>query len=144
MNRNEEVAWHEILMAAQELGEQIVRSERIYEYQSAKQFLQDDTDAQFAMSQFEQAKRQWEETERYGIYHPTYQEALTLVQDAQIKMEQLTVVSQFKHAERNVDELLFHVSEMIAHSVSEEIKVPSNTMKQHSKGCGGSCNGGCG
>ena len=136
--------WNQILDTAFELGEQISRSESVLRYQINRDRMNKDIAVQNQIRSFDLAKQEWEETERFGIYHPSYQNALTRVQVEQDRLEGIQAVSDFKNAESSLDDLLFQISKVIASAVSEDIKVPGNRLELNSKGCGGSCNGGCG
>ena len=62
------------------------------------------------------------------------------VAKVQAELEAIEPVARFKQAEKNLDDLLHTMSERIAFSVSESIKVPGNDPLP-TKGCGsgGSC-----
>jgi len=46
--------------------------------------------------------------------------------------------------EQRLDDMLYDISKLIAHSVSETIKVPSNDPNPKGGGCGGGGSCGCG
>ena len=139
---NNEVTWHEIIEVAHELGEQLLQSQRLWEFQQSKRAMQSDTHVQQQIHHFQKAKQTWEDTDRYGMFHPSYQEALNRVQNEQEKLGSFDLVESFQKSEKALDDLLYRISETIARSVSEQIKVPGNQIQQ-SSGCGGNCNGGC-
>ncbi len=133
-----------VLDKASDLGELITRSQRSNEYLSARKRVYGQQNVQEKLQQFELHKQQWEETERYGHFHPQYREALDRVQQSQQALDALKDVQAYVSAESALDELLHAVSRTIAYSVSDQIKVPSNKLSDNAGGCGGNCNGGCG
>lgn len=131
----------ELLSQAYEVGDMINASAEVADYAYWKRQVEMDTDVQSALSRFAQLKEKFGETERFGHFHPNYHEALDAVKVAEEKLEQYDSVRRFKEAEAKLDDLLFSVSEAIAFSVSESIKVPSNNPLPTKSGCGsgGSC-----
>ncbi|MDF2670916.1 MAG: hypothetical protein K0R67_3222 [Paenibacillus sp.] len=130
----------ELLSQAYEVGDMINASAEAADYAYWKQQVESDAEIQAAVKQFAKLKEMFEETERFGHFHPNYHEALDAVKVAEVKLEGFEAVRLFKMAEAKLDELLFSVSETIAHSVSEAIKVPSNNPLPTKAGCG---TGGC-
>ncbi|GIP32925.1 YlbF family regulator [Paenibacillus sp. J2TS4] len=139
-----------LLIQAYELGDSINSSVEMAEYLYWKERLAEDEDAQSLIRQFAKKKEKFEECERFGHFHPDYHAALEEVQALQEQMHENSVIRFYQQAESRLDELLFDVSELIAYSVSESIKVPSNSPVPvsgcGSGGCGsgGSCSGNCG
>jgi cell fate (sporulation/competence/biofilm development) regulator YlbF (YheA/YmcA/DUF963 family) len=135
-----------ILMQAYEVGDLINRSLEAADYLYWKQVLEQDEAAQRSIRELAKLKDLFEETQRFGHYHPNYHEALDKVKAAESKLAELESVARFKEAEERLDELLYTVSETIAHAVSDTIKVPSNQLLPSEGGCshGGSCSGKCG
>lgn len=100
--------------------------------------------------QFDKKKELFEECQRFGHFHPDYHAALGQVQEIQNQLDSLESVRRFKLAEERLDNLLYSISQTIAHSVSDTIKVPSNDPLTSGGSCstgscstGGSCSGGC-
>ncbi|MDF2963146.1 MAG: hypothetical protein K0S39_4881, partial [Paenibacillus sp.] len=115
-----------------------------------KQRKDEDPQVKELVKLFNKKKELFEECQRFGHFHPDYHAALEQVKAIQEQLDNLESVKYFKQAEQRLDDLLFTVSQMIAHSVSDSIKVPSNEMQTggscSSGSCstGGSCSGGCG
>lgn len=139
-----------LLMQAYELGDWINSSAEMVDFLYWKQQISQDKEAGMLIQQFAKKKEKFEECERFGHFHPDYHAAMGEVSDFQEKMDNNEVIRNFKLAEERLDELLHAVSETIAFSVSETIKVPGNQLLASggcgSGGCssGGSCSGGCG
>lgn len=140
-----------ILMQAYDLGDMIKVSAETADYLYWKRRKDEDTEVQELVKLFNKKKELFEECQRFGHFHPDYHAALEQVQAIQNQLDSLESVREFKAAEQRLDELLYTVSEMIARSVSDTIKVPSNDPLAaggscSSGGCssGGSCSGNCG
>ncbi|MBP1999333.1 cell fate (sporulation/competence/biofilm development) regulator YlbF (YheA/YmcA/DUF963 family) [Paenibacillus shirakamiensis] len=134
----------EMLTYAYELGDMINSSECVADYLHWKRQVENDQNTQLLVKKLNARKELWEETQRFGHFHPNYHEAMDKVSEVEHELEQIEAVSRFKQAERELDDLLFQMSETIAFSVSDTIKVPSNDPSPKGGGCGsgGSC--GCG
>jgi cell fate (sporulation/competence/biofilm development) regulator YlbF (YheA/YmcA/DUF963 family) len=131
-----------LLNTAHDLSQSMLRSVQIADFLYWKSRLQVDHDATVWMKKLERAKDRFVECERFGHFHPNYHEALEAVQQIEHEGEQIESVKEFKRAEQQLDELLYDVSVLVAHSVSDSIKVPSNNPLPKGGGCGsgGSCN----
>ncbi|MBB6671145.1 YlbF family regulator [Cohnella nanjingensis] len=132
-----------------ELGDLIKHSAIAAEYAYWKERVDRNGDAQQLIREFARAKEQFADCERFGRFHPDYNEALDRVYAVETRLNAIEPVRRFKDAEAAVDQLLHEVSLTIARSVSETIKVPDNDPNPKAKGCGGggSCScgsGGCG
>jgi cell fate (sporulation/competence/biofilm development) regulator YlbF (YheA/YmcA/DUF963 family) len=134
-----------ILMHAYDVGDLINRSQEAADYLYWKRIMEQDAEAQRFIRELAKTKELFEETQRFGHYHPNYHEALERVRAAEEKLAAVESVARFKEAEERLDDLLYAVSETLARSVSDSIKVPSNKLEP-TGGCssGGSCSGKCG
>jgi cell fate (sporulation/competence/biofilm development) regulator YlbF (YheA/YmcA/DUF963 family) len=139
-----------ILLQAYELGDWINASKEVTDYLYWKNKMEHDAEVKQIRRIFAQKKQLFEECERFGHFHPDYNNAMEQVQAVQRQLADNEVWSQFNKAEMLLDDLLYTVSKTIAHSVSMTIKVPSNVMQPDngcsSGGCstGGGCSGKCG
>jgi len=131
---------------AGELGEMIKRSVYAAEYAHWKAVVGQDAEAQALIREFAKAKERFAECERYGRFHPDYNEALDQVYAWERRLNEVECIRRFKAAEEALDRLLYEVSLTLARAVSDTIKVPDNDPNP--KGCGNggrcSCSGGCG
>ncbi|HEY0827901.1 MAG TPA: YlbF family regulator [Bacilli bacterium] len=134
-----------ILNRAYEVGDLINSSVEVAEYHHWKLQLESSAEVQQMIAKFEKTKERFEECQRFGHFHPDYHSALEEVNLIQQNLAQFESVINFKLAEENLDDLLFKVSQTIALSVSETIKVPSNQLLPSGGGCGsgGGCSGKC-
>ncbi|AWB45178.1 regulator [Paenibacillus sp. CAA11] len=133
----------QMLIYAYELGDMINQSVCVAEYLYWKRLINQDEAIQALIKKLESKKELFEETQRFGHFHPDYHAAKDKVAEVEKELEQHEAVRRFKIAEQELDELLHQMSEMIAYSVSSSIKVPGN--ETHGKGgcaSGGKC--GCG
>ncbi|WP_253944828.1 YlbF family regulator [Paenibacillus sp. NEAU-GSW1] len=137
-----------LLLCAYELGDWINQSAEVADYLYWKEAVKQDEQVQQMMKGFAKAKELFEECQRFGRYHPDYHAAKDKVRSLQRELDGLEPVAKFKAAEQKVDTMLYEVSRVIAESVSETIKVPSNEgTAAGGCGSGGSCgcgSGGCG
>lgn len=134
----------QLLLQAYNVGDMINSSAEVAEYIRWKNAVERDSVIQSAVAAFAKAKLMFEDCERFGHFHPDYHAALEIVNKAQEKLDAFEAVRRFKEAEARLDDLLFSVSETIAHAVSETIKVPSNNPLPTGGSCStGGCSGGC-
>jgi len=138
-----------MLLNAYELGDMINRSAEVAEYSYWKQVVEEDEQVKQIVARFAKAKELFEETQRFGRYHPDYHDARKKVKAIRAELELLEPVRRYEEAERAVDQLLHDIASQIAGSVSDTIKVPDNNSSPKGGGCGsgGSCScgsGGCG
>ncbi|WP_106768196.1 YlbF family regulator [Paenibacillus faecalis] len=130
----------EVLTYAYELGDMINASAEVADYLYWKQAVDNDPEIQALVRKLEAKKELFEETQRFGHFHPNYHSAKDEVSAVEAELEQFEAVVRFKAAEKKLDDLLFKMSEKIAFSVSDTIKVPNNNPLP-TRGCasGGGC-----
>lgn len=116
----------EVLTYAYELGDMINASVEVADYLYWKQEVDRDPLIQSLIKKLESKKELFEETQRFGHFHPNYHSAMEEVAKVEAELEAIEPVARFKQAEKTLDDLLHTMSERIAFSVSESIKVPSN------------------
>lgn len=132
----------DVLDRSEQFSEIILHSKAMYDYEEARQDMFEDTESQKLIKAFNDIKVHYEDIERFGTYHPDYNEIMKNVRSTKREMDMNDKVATFKIAERNLQRLLDEVCELIAHSVSEEIKVPKDGAALTDGGC--SSSGGCG
>ena len=134
-----------ILMQAYDIGDMINSSEDVSTYLYWKSLVEESLEVKEIQSEFDRKKQLFEECERFGHYHPDYRQAKQDVLSVQDRLQNIEAYTQYKRAEENLDQLLYMVSDLVAKSVSDTIKVPSNKELSTSGGCssGGSCSGKC-
>ena len=131
-----------LLMKAYDIGDSIKASSEVAQYIHWKHEVDQLPEVKSLVRKLNDKKEIFEQCERFGHFHPEYHNALDKVKEVEAELEKIEAVAKFKQAENKLDDLLFEVSELIAYSVSDTIKVPSNNPLPHAKGCGsgGSCN----
>ncbi|AZK46977.1 YlbF family regulator [Paenibacillus lentus] len=130
----------ELLTCAYELGDMINNSTVVSEYLFWKRRVEEDPEIQVYKRKLAAQKELFEETQRFGHFHPNYHEAKDKVAEVEKELEQFEAVRNFKAAEKELDELLHQMSETIAYAVSDTIKVPSNDPNPIGGcGSGGKC-----
>lgn len=131
----------DILDRSEKLGKMILESDVMKAYYDAKQALQNDKEAQQLISAFNDIKVHYDDLQRFGRYHPDYNEIMREIRSTKREMDLNEKVAQFKVAERNLQRFLDEISEIVARSVSEHIKVPKDGAALSDSGCS---SGGCG
>lgn len=131
----------DILDKTDVVSRMIIASDVMNEYKNAYDTLQNDQEAQQLIRAFNRMKEHYEDVQRFGRYHPDYNEIMKNVRSTKRKMDMNPYVAAFKIAERNLQTFLDEISEQIAHSVSEHIIVPKDGLALTESGCS---SGGCG
>lgn len=131
----------DILDRSEQLGQMILESEDVEAYNRSRTALNNDQEAQQFIKDFQHIKFHYDDVQRFGTYHPDYNEIMKNVRATKRKMDMNDKVATFKIAERNLQKLLDDISEMFASSVSEEIKAPKDGAALTDSGCS---SGGCG
>ncbi|MFB5759431.1 YlbF family regulator [Paenibacillus medicaginis] len=130
----------EVLIYAYELGDMINESAEVSDYLYWKQRVAENPEIAEWIRKLEAKKELFEETKRFGHFHPNYHAAKEEIEAVEAQMEQFEEVRRFKQAEKALDDLLLEMSETIAFSVSDSIKVPSNDpLPKGGCGSGGKC-----
>lgn len=137
----------DVLDRAEELGEMILQSDVMEAYKESRKVLKENKESQQLIKAFTDVKTHYEDVQRFGRYHPDYNEIMKNVRSVKRAMDMNENVALFKVAERNLQKLLDDISEYIATSVSADIKAPKDGALLSDGGCasGGGCGtgGGC-
>ncbi|AXI08978.1 regulator [Oceanobacillus zhaokaii] len=131
----------EILDQSEQLGKMIMESEVMDDYKNRQVALYEDTEAQELIRAFTDMKQHYDDIQRFGRYHPDYNEIMKKVRSTKREMDMNEKVAMFKVAERNLQNLLDEISSYVALSVSEQIKAPKDGAALTDSGCGhgGAC-----
>ncbi|QHT46538.1 YlbF family regulator [Bacillus sp. SB49] len=132
----------DILDRSESIGRMVMNSDTMQHYQEAKSALANDKEAQKLIKRFADMKEHYEDVQRFGRYHPDYNSIMKEVRLVKREMDMHESVAQFKKAEREIQKLLDEISESVAFSVSEQIKVPKNGAALTDSGCSGGCGSG--
>ncbi|WP_077325966.1 YlbF family regulator [Virgibacillus siamensis] len=133
----------DILDYSESLGKMILNSETAEAYNDSRNALIEDEEAQRLIASFNDIKGHYEDVQRFGRYHPDYNEIMKKVRTAKREMDMNDKVAAFKIAERNLQKLLDEVSSYVALSVSEDIKAPKDGAALVHGGCGSGGKCGC-
>lgn len=131
----------DVLDRSEQLGKMVLQSDIMEAYQRARYSLNTDKEAQQLIKAFNDIKVHYEDVQRFGRYHPDYNDIMKNVRSTKRNMDMNSKVAAFKVAERNLQRFLDDISEIIASSVSDQIKVPKDGAALTDSGCSG---GGCG
>ncbi|MBW4083952.1 YlbF family regulator [Paenibacillus sp. S150] len=134
----------EVLTYAYELGDMINQSAEVSDYLYWKGRVDANPDIQAMIKRLQGKKELFEETQRFGHFHPNYHSAKDEVTAVEQELERFEEVIRFKQAEKTLDDMLHSMSETIAFSVSDSIKVPGNDPAPKGGGCGSGGKCSCG
>ena len=135
----------DILDKSEAVGQMVLQSEVKQAYDEAKKRMEQDNDAQKLIKEFNKMKELYEEVERFGRYHPDYSKIMKEMRVAKREMDMHETIATYKVAETNLQGLLDEISQIVAFSVSDKVKVPKDGALLTDGGCGcGSGSGGCG
>ena len=134
----------DLIDGSEYIGQMILKSDVMFNYIEAKNTLANDTESQSLITAFHDEKEKYEEVQRFGRYHPDYSDVMKTIRTTKREMDMNEKVAAFKIAERNLQALLDEVSERIAYSVSEQVKVPREGALLTDSGCGCGSGGSCG
>ncbi|UOQ85469.1 YlbF family regulator [Gracilibacillus salinarum] len=135
----------DLLDKSEALGQMVLDSDVKQEFDQAKQRMENDQEAQHLINQFNNMKESYDEVERFGRYHPDYSKIMKEIRVVKREMDMHDTIATYKLAETNLQKLLDEISQLVAFSVSDKVKVPMDGAALTDGGCGcGSGGGGCG
>ncbi|MFD1172032.1 YlbF family regulator [Oceanobacillus picturae] len=134
----------DILDRSELLGKMVLDSDVMESYNYSLQELNEDKEAQRLIKAFKDIKVHYEDVQRFGRYHPDYNDIMKKVRSVKREMDMNEKVATFKIAERNLQKLLDEISGHVALSVSEQIKAPKDGGALTDSSCGCGSGGGCG
>ncbi|MBY9082304.1 YlbF family regulator [Paenibacillus sp. HN-1] len=130
----------EVLTYAYELGDMINQSAEVADYLYWKERVAAHSEIQRLVAKLQRKKDLFEETQRFGHFHPNYHAAKDEVAAVEAEIDAYDEVKRFKLAEKALDDMLHSMSETIAFAVSDTIKVPGNDpLPKSGCGSGGKC-----
>lgn len=133
----------DILDRAEFLGGMVLKSDVYEEYDHARQAMENDDEAQQLINAFNDIKSHYEDVQRFGRYHPDYNQIMKEVRSTKRAMDMHEKVAAYKIAERNLQKLLDEISEYVSESVSTDVKAPKDGAALTDSGCGSGGNCGC-
>lgn len=133
----------DILDRSELLGKMVLNSEVVEAYNDSRNAVNEDQEAQRLITAFNDIKSHYEDVQRFGRYHPDYNEIMKKVRTAKREMDMNDKVAAFKIAERNLQKLLDEISGYVAFSVSDDIKAPKDGAALAHGGCGSGGKCGC-
>ncbi|MGM8214356.1 YlbF family regulator [Bacillaceae bacterium W0354] len=136
----------DILEQAEKLGQMIMESDDFEIYKKNKQLMYEDEKTKQLLQEFSQMKEHYEDVQRFGRYHPDYSKIMKEIRTLKRDIDMHDPVAIFKQSETKFQALLDDVSEIIAHSISPNIKAPRDgiALKDSGSGCGCGSGGQCG
>ncbi|WKB34932.1 YlbF family regulator [Terrilactibacillus sp. S3-3] len=94
-------------------------------YLDCKEKVAKNEEAQDLVRRFMKVREKYDEVQRFGRYHPDYKAVITQMMEAKRDVDMNDLISSYKEAEDELQQLLNEVSLIFARSVSESIKVPT-------------------
>ncbi|UJL47832.1 YlbF family regulator [Virgibacillus sp. NKC19-16] len=134
----------DILDRSELLGKMVLDSDVMKAYNNSQKELNEDNEAQKLIKKFKDIKSHYDDVQRFGRYHPDYNEIMKQVRASKREMDMNDKVASFKIAERNLQKLLDEISEYVALSTSKDIKAPKDGAALTDSGCGCGSGGTCG
>lgn len=136
----------EVLEHAEKLGKMITESEDFDIYSKRKAELYKDSEAKKLMDDFSKMKEHYDDVQRFGRYHPDYSKIMKEIREQKRDLDMHDTVAIYKQSETQLQGLLDDVSEIVAHSISHNIKAPRDgiALKDTGSGCGCGSGGACG
>lgn len=132
--------WAFILDEADELSRMILSSEVANKLKNAYNHVYNDDMLVQEIYKFQKIKEQYEEVQRFGKYHPDYQQVMKMIREQKRNLDLNDYISALKLAENDFQDLLDEVSLILGKTVSESVKVPmSNPFFSTSTSCGTGC-----
>jgi cell fate (sporulation/competence/biofilm development) regulator YlbF (YheA/YmcA/DUF963 family) len=132
----------ELLEESLSLAEMVANSSIALEYKKSKHILGQDKHAQEMIARFAEMKEKYEEVQRFGKYHPDFHTVSAQVRTLKRELDFHENIANFKKAEKELEKLLIECSRILAHSVSEQIKVPTGNPFFDENSCSGGCGSG--
>ncbi|WP_369404744.1 YlbF family regulator [Piscibacillus salipiscarius] len=98
------------------------------------------------MDDFSKMKEHYDDVQRFGRYHPDYSKIMKEIREQKRDLDMHDTVAIYKQSETQLQTLLDDVSEIIAQSISPNIKAPRDgiALKDSGSGCGCGSGGSCG
>ncbi|MFT8317235.1 MAG: YlbF family regulator [Sporolactobacillus sp.] len=125
---------------AEALASMITQSECYINYMKLRKLVSTRTQSQKLIQDFLLIKEKYDEVQRFGRYHPDYKKVIRQMMDAKRAIDMDSAISDYKQAEKELENLLHAVSQELAGSVSSSIMVPTGDPffdRSCSTGCGG-------
>jgi len=139
--------WANIMDEGDSLTNMILSSEQAERFKEAYFEVYTDDLLKMQIASFSRLKEQYEDVQRFGRYHPDYQQVMKSIRVQKRALDMNERVATLKIAENELQDLLDGVSLLIGKTVSESVEVPvsnpffatASSCSTGSCGTGGSC-----
>jgi len=137
--------WMTIIEQAEELADMLLTSDVVVEYRKAYDDVYSDAALATEIQAFTVMKERYEEVQRFGRYHPDYNIVMKSIRVQKRDLDMNEQVAALRLAENDVQYLFDQIGSIVAKSVSDTVKVPSESAFSTDSSCGDSCGtgGGC-
>ncbi len=116
----------EIILQTYDLAEMINSSKEVAEYLKYKKLLDNESEVLKLRRQLQKDKELYEETKRFGKFHPDYNQAQQRIDKTLEEINANQIIKKYKKAEEEVNRLLYEISKGLSESVSQSIIVQGN------------------
>ncbi|MDD9147175.1 MULTISPECIES: YlbF family regulator [unclassified Sporolactobacillus] len=123
------------------LAQMFVHSEPYAHYADSRAKMEQDETAQALIRHFIRIREKYDEVQRFGRYHPDYKTVIRQMMEAKRAVDLNPLVSEYRRAEKKMEDLLGQVSLLLARAVSDSIKVPTGDPF-FDRSCGTGCGSG--
>ncbi len=137
--------WFAIIEKSEALTGMLLSSEIVADYRKAYDDVYSDKVLVNSINEFTAMKERHEEVQRFGKYHPDYNIVMKSIRVQKRELDLNEQVAALRIAENDVQYLLDEIGSMLALSVSESVKVPTDSLFSTGSSCGTGCGtgGGC-
>lgn len=132
--------WALILDEVDELSKMILSSEAAGNLRNAYTAVYSNDILVKEIRAFQRLKEQYEDVQRFGKYHPDYQQIMKVVREQKRKLDLNEQIAALKIAENDFQDILDEISLIIGRTISEAVKVAvSNPFLASASSCGSGC-----
>lgn len=114
----------EILLQTYDLLDMINNSDELMTYFKYKGLVDEDEELKNLRKELRKANELYEETQRFGHFHPNYDDAKERIDKILIEINKNPNYNHYKKAEDELNDLFYLISNTLASSISTSIKVP--------------------
>lgn len=137
--------WFAIIEKSETLTGMLLSSKIVADYRKAYDDVYSDKVLVNSINEFTAMKERHEEVQRFGKYHPDYNIVMKSIRIQKRGLDLNERVAALRIAENDVQYLLDEIGSIVALSVSESVKVPTDSLFSTGSSCGTGCGtgGGC-
>lgn len=131
--------WNAIIDNAESLTAMLLSSDAVANYRKAFDAVYSDEKLASSIHAFTAMKERHEEVQRFGKYHPDYNIVMKSIRVQKRELDLNEKVATLRIAENDVQYILDEIGSIVAQSVSESVKVPTDSLFSTGSSCGSGC-----